>query len=80
MPKTTLAQVNKDRTRAVVTSVMAYQAIDYDKVSRMTGIPRSTFFLRMSNPDAMKMDEFRRLIKALKLTDEQIIEIVRSGM
>ena len=52
-------------------------AIDTQKLSKLTGIPPSTLYQRLSQPDNIRISELREILRVLKITDEEKAKIGR---
>ncbi len=46
-------------------------------ISRETGIAQATLYRYRENADRIRLGDLRRLVKALGLTDEQLVKVVR---
>ncbi len=52
-------------------------SIDTQKLSKLTGIPPSTLYQRLSQPDNILISELREILRVLKITDEEKAKIGR---
>ena len=52
-------------------------SIDTQKLSKLTGIPPSTLYQRLSQPDNIRISELREILRVLKITDEEKAKIGR---
>lgn len=53
------------------------RVIDTQKLSKLTGIPPSTLYQRLSQPDNIRISELREILRVLKITDEEKAKIGR---
>ena len=62
---------------AIIESGKTMTAIDTQKLSKLTGIPPSTLYQRLSQPDNIRISELREILRVLKITDEEKAKIGR---
>lgn len=79
MPKLkTSERERQNRTLlAIIESGKTMTAIDTQKLSKLTGIPPSTLYQRLSQPDNIRISELREILRVLKITDEEKAKIGR---
>lgn len=65
---------------AIIESGKTMTAIDTQKLSKLTGIPPSTLYQRLSQPDNIRISELREILRVLKITDEEKAKIGREDV
>ena len=79
MPKLKISdRERQNRTLlAIIETGKTMTAIDTQKLSKLTGIPPSTLYQRLSQPDNIRISELREILRVLKITDEEKAKIGR---
>lgn len=62
---------------AIIQSGKTMEDINMGKLSKLTGIPMSTLYQRLSQPDNIRISELREILRVLKITDEEKAKIGR---
>ena len=78
MPKPKLSESEKQnrRTRAAISHNMEQFGITDEDLAKRFGRTVRTIQNKRKNPDTIPLRELRILVKCLKMTDEQIIELI----
>ena len=77
MPKLKISDRQNRILLAIIESGKTMTAIDTQKLSKLTGIPPSTLYQRLSQPDNIRISELREILRVLKITDEEKAKIGR---
>lgn len=83
MPKLKLSdRERQNRTLiAIIQSGKVMEGVSVEKLSKLTGIPKSTLYQRFSVPEDIRLGELREILKVLKIPEEEKerIEIVNDA-
>lgn len=71
MPKLKLSdRERQNRTLiAIIQSGKVMEGVSVEKLSKLTGIPKSTLYQRLSEPEDMRIGELREILRVLKITE-----------
>lgn len=47
------------------------EGVSVEKLSKLTGIPKSTLYQRFSVPEDIRLGELREILKVLKIPEEE---------
>ena len=64
------------RTKGIIAYIKAKCGYDAETLALRIGISASGLYRKMEDPQTLKLREIRLLVKARKLTKEQIIELI----
>lgn len=73
MPKLKLSdRERQNRTMiAIIQSGKVMEDVSVEKLSKLTGIPKSTLYQRFSVPEDIRLGELREILKVLKIPEEE---------
>jgi predicted transcriptional regulator len=73
MPKLKLSdRERQNRTLiAIIQSAKVMEGVSVEKLSKLTGIPKSTLYQRFSVPEDIRLGELREILKVLKIPEEE---------
>lgn len=73
MPKLKLSdRERQNRTLiAIIQSEKVMEGVSVEKLSKLTGIPKSTLYQRFSVPEDIRLGELREILKVLKIPEEE---------
>lgn len=73
MPKLKLSdRERQNRTLiAIIQSAKVMDGVSVEKLSKLTGIPKSTLYQRFSVPEDIRLGELREILKVLKIPEEE---------
>lgn len=73
MPKLKLSdRERQNRTLiAIIQSGKVMEGVSVEKLSKLTGIPKSTLYQRFSVPEDIRLGELREILKVLKIPEEE---------
>lgn len=72
MPRSLVRDPEAERAK-----ILFPDSVNMAAVSRATKIPQSTLCGYRRNVNSIRLDTLRKLVKAMELTDEDIVRIVR---
>lgn len=75
MPKVKLSEASEQRRflGRVIKSNMERYGITCEILMKRAGVSKSTHYKRVRDPDTMTLGEFKEYIKALRITDEDLL-------
>ena len=73
MPKLKISDREKQNRilLAIIQSGKTMEDINMGKLSKLTGIPKSTLYQRFSVPEDIRLGELREILKVLKIPEEE---------
>lgn len=73
MPKLKLSdRERQNRTLiAIIQSGKVMESVSVEKLSKLTGIPKSTLYQRFGVPEDIRLGELREILKVLKIPEEE---------
>lgn len=77
MPKVLLGdQKDAQAAQSVICEFAGKALLDMPEVAKRCGIPKSTFYARMREPDTFRRWELKALCKVLKIPEERRSELL----
>lgn len=66
-----LKLANTDHVKKIIQSGKVMEGVSVEKLSKLTGIPKSTLYQRFSVPEDIRLGELREILKVLKIPEEE---------
>lgn len=64
--------------RGTICNKMKRMELDVAGIGKLAGVGQTAMYARMKNPKLMTLENLRRMARNLKLTDAEILELIRT--